>query len=197
MNRTQARAMVLGAALALPAAGAFAQAQTGDAVAPLLFTVGAAEVEIIPQPFLKEDQAAILKTVGAAQPYYGAIAVSPDEGIMVEATVAGANHHSTEAASVFALQACDAKRKGAAPCVIVALIRPAGWKQQPFQLSSGATTAFTEDYMKIRRDKAFAVSASTGVWGIGKGKDAAEKAVADCQTKVAPAPADCAVVLVD
>ena len=172
---------------------ALAQPMTGKAVAPLLFAATGAEVELLPAPFLPPDQAELLKTVGVSQPYYGAIAVSPDEGIMVEATVAAANHHSTEAASVAALAACEARRKGATPCAVVALIRPAGWKEQPFQLSSGATADFA-DYARIRRDKAFAVSPSTGAWGMAKGRDAAARAVADCAGKEV-APADCVLIL--
>ena len=174
---------------------ALAQPMTGKAVAPLLFAATGAEVELLPAPFLPPDQAELLKTVGVSQPYYGAIAVSPDEGIMVEATVAAANHHSTEAASTAALAACEARRKGAAPCAVVALIRPAGWKEQPFQLSATATAEFA-GYAKIRRDKAFAVSPSTGAWGMAKGRDAAVKAVADCAGKEVAA-ADCVVVLQD
>ena len=174
---------------------ALAQPMTGEAVAPLLFAATGAEVELLPAPFLPAGQADLLKTVGAAQPYYGAIAVSPDEGIMVEATVAAANHHSTEAASLAAVAACDAKRKGATPCAVVALIRPAGWKEQPFQLSSSATAEFA-GYAKIRRDKAFAVSPSTGAWGMARGRDAAERAVADCAGKEVTA-ADCVLALQD
>lgn len=172
-----------------------AQPMTGEAVAPMLFAATGAEVELLPAPFLPADQAELLKTVGATQPYYGAIAVSPDEGIMVEATVGAANHHSTDAASVAARAACDAKRKGKTPCAVVALIRPAGWSQRPFQLSSSATADFAE-YAKVRRDKAFAVSPSTGAWGMAKGRDAATKAVADCAGKDV-APADCVLVLQD
>jgi hypothetical protein len=78
---------------------------------------------------------------------------------------------------------------------VVALIRPAGWKEQPFQLSSSATADFA-GYAKIRRDKAFAVSPSTGAWGMAKGRDAAVKAVEECAGN-AVAPLDCAVVLQD
>ena len=183
----------LGAGLGAPA---MAQALTGEAAATLLFPANGAEVEVLANDFLPEDQAAILQQVGATQPYYGAIAVSPDEGIMVEATVAAANQHSVEAAKVEALAACNAKRKGARACEVVALIRPAGWQDRGFQLSSGATLAFGEEYMGIRRDKAFAVSPATGTWGIGKGGDAAAKAVADCAGKDAK-PADCVVVVQD
>ncbi len=105
---------------------ASAQALTGEQAAAALFAPTGAEVELLKTDFLPKDQAELLRQVGAAQPYYGAIAVSPDEGIMVDATVAAANQHSVEAASVAARAACDAKRKGARPCEVVALIRPAG-----------------------------------------------------------------------
>jgi hypothetical protein len=197
MMPSLARATLLATLLA-PAASGLALAQaTGDAVAPMLFDAKAAEVELIPQPFLPADQAELLKQVGVMQPYYGAIAISPDEGIMVEATVAAAGHHSTEAAAAAATSACDAKRKGATPCAVVALIRPKGWQATGFQLSSGANEAFGKDYTRIRRAKAFAISPSTGVWGIGKGKEAAAAAIEDCRTKLNPAPADCAVAIVD
>lgn len=190
------RSGMLGVAFAGFAAAAAAQVPSGEGVQPMLFAGGGAVVEVLPQPFLSQEQVAILAQVGAAQPYYGAIAVSPDEGLMVEATVAAANHHSTDAAQTAALAGCDAKRKGAAPCMIVALIRPERWTTQPFQLSAGATAGFLDDYMKIRRDKAFAVSPQTGLWGIGKGRDAAAKAVADCAAK-GQNVTDCAVVVAD
>ncbi len=115
---------------------------------------------------------------------------------MVDATVAAANQHSVEAASVAARAACDAKRKGARPCEVVALIRPAGWEQRAMQLSSGATAAFLDEYVPVQRDKAFAISLATGGWGIGKGRNAAEKAVEDCATKD-PKPTDCALAAQD
>lgn len=179
----------------LLASGAVAQETSGADVKKMLFKTGAAEVEILPQPFLPEDQAAILAQVGATQPYYGAIAISPDEGLMVEATVAAANHHSTEAASAAAVAACEAKRKGATPCAVVALIRPEGWKQQAVQLSSGATEAFGKEYFKAKDAKAFAVSPATGSFGVGMGADAATAAVAACVAGSPSAPADCQVLL--
>jgi hypothetical protein len=154
-------------------------------------------VELLKNDFLPKDQAELLRQVGQTQPYYGAIAVSPDEGIMVDATVAAANQHSVEAASVAARAACDAKRKGKRPCEVVALIRPAGWQEgRALQLSSGATAAFQDEYVKIKRDKGFAISPTTGGWGLGKGRDAGAKAVADCAAKD-PKPADCALAVQD
>ncbi len=177
-------------------ATASAQPLSGEAAQALLFAATGSEVEMLAPGLLPDDQVELLRQVGATQPYYGAIAVSPDEGIMVEATVAAANHHSVEAASAEALAACDARRKGAKRCAVVALIRPAGWAERAFQLSSGATAGFVGDYAKVRRDKAFAVSPSTGGWGVAKGRDAATKAVQDCATKP-PQPADCRVVVQD
>jgi hypothetical protein len=190
------RADVLAFGFGMAASAAAAQVPNGAAVAPLLFPPAGGAVEIRPQPFITQEQESILAQVGAAQFYYGAIAVSPDEGLMVEATVAAANHHTTEAAERAALASCDAKRQGARPCVIVALIRPQGWEPRAFQLSSGATAAFRDDYEGVRRDKAFAVSPVTGLWGIGKGRDAAAKALADCTGK-GSGVTDCTVVLVD
>lgn len=184
--------------VSLGISAAAAQTLTEAAVEPLLYPVGEAEVEILPNKALSEKEAAILSQVGAAQPYYGAIAISPDEGLMSEATVAAANHHTIEAAKVAALAACNEKRKGKADCVLVGLIRPKGWTERPFQLSSSATEDFDKTYKKIRRDKAFAISPSTGTWGVGKGKDAAAKAIEECTKKPAPvAPTDCIVVIAD
>ncbi len=135
--------IVLGFGLVVGLApAAQAQAMSGADLAAMLFPPTGAEVELLKVDFLPADQAELLRQVGATQPYYGAIAVSPDEGIMVDATVAAANQHSVDAAAVAAVAACDAKRKGARPCEVVALIRPAGWQQRAIQLSSGATAAF-------------------------------------------------------
>ena len=120
--------------------------------------------------------------------YYAAIAISPDEGLMSEATVAAANYHTVEAASAVALSECNAKKQGAADCVVVALVRPEGWQAQPLQLSSDATAALA-DYA----GGAMAVSAATGSWGLG---DTPEAAVAACVDRNAAAT-DCAAVIAD
>jgi hypothetical protein len=62
------RAGVLGIGLAGLAGVALAQVPTGEAVAPMLFPETGAVVEMRPQPFLTQEQAAILAQVGAAQP---------------------------------------------------------------------------------------------------------------------------------
>lgn len=140
-----------------------------------------AEVEILPKDYLPEDQAALLRQVGAQQAYYGAIAISPDEGIMVPATVAAANYHNTDAASVAALRDCNAKRKADRACEVVGYIRPEGWTPQPVQLSQAATEGFMDGF-RGREPKAFAISPTTGEWGVARGADAGNRAIAACGT---------------
>lgn len=145
----------------------------------MLYPKADAEVEILPKDYLPADQAALLRQVGAQQAYYGAIAISPDEGIMVQATVAAANYHNTDTASVAALRDCNAKRKAARACEIVGYIRPAGWEPQPVQLSQAATQGFVEGF-RGNGPKAFAISPTTGEWGLATGGDPAARAVQAC-----------------
>lgn len=165
-----------------------AQTVTGEAAQAMLFAPGKAEVELSGGDILPKDQAKVLEMVAVDQPYYAAIAISPDEGLMSEATVAAANYHTVEAASAVALAECNAKKQGAAECVVVALVRPDGWTAQPLQLSSDATAAMA-DYA----GGAVAVSAATGSWGLG---DTTETAVAACVDRN-PAATDCAAVIAD
>jgi hypothetical protein len=180
--------------IVLSAGSVSAEAVTGKIAKKALFSGSKLEVEVQKQPFLTDDQAKILGSVASQQPYYGAIAVSPDEGLMSEATIAAANYHTVEAASIAALAGCDAARKGSASCVIVAIVRPKGWEARPLQLSSDATEAFRKDYRGA--GGALAVSASTGTWGMAKGANAAESAIAACAAKLTGFN-DCSVVVAD
>ncbi len=166
---------------------AWAEPIDGKTAKKALFAPVTAEVEILDAAGLPKDQAAALEMVGAAQPYYGAIAISPDEGLMSEATVAAANYHDTEAAQRVALAECNAKKTGPSDCVVAAVIRPKGWKDKGFQLSSDATAGFKSDFA----EGALAVSRITGAWGIGAD---AEAAIAACVVKNDLA-GDCAVVI--
>lgn len=172
----------------------FAQAIDGKAAQKALFAPDEVGVQVMKQSFLVDDQAQLLASVATQQPYYGAIAVSPADGLMSEATLAAANYHSVEAASVAALAGCDAARKGDLPCVVVALIRPRGWEARPLQLSADATAAFRKDY--AGKGSALAVSASTGAWAMAKGADAASAAVAACSAKLESLD-DCSVIIAD
>lgn len=165
-----------------------AQTVTGDAAAEMLFAPKLAEVEITDTGLLPKDQAKVLEMVARDQPYYAAIAISPDEGLMSEATVAAANHHTVDAAAAAALADCNGKKTGAAECVIVAVVRPEGWEARALQLSSSAT----EDFATYAGG-ALAISALTGAWGIGASGD---EAVATCAAKI-EAATDCAVAIAD
>ena len=164
-----------------------AQTVTGKDAAAMLYAPKVAEV-VITEGALPKDEAKMLAMVARDQPYYAAIAISPDEGLMSEATMAAANHHTVEAASAAALAQCNANRKGAADCVIVAAVRPEGWEARPLQLSSSATEDFGAN-----RGAALALSASTGAWGIGASPD---EAVAACAAKQ-EAATDCTVAIAD
>lgn len=185
--------VVVVAALGLGQA-AMAQGVDGAAAGQALFSPKDVGVEVVKHGFLLQEQLQILASVAADQPYYGAIAVSPDEGLMSEATVAAANYHSVEAASAAALGGCDAARKGAGACVIVAYIRPKGWQARSVQLSADATRAFSKDYGG--KGAALAVSAGTGTWAMAKGATASEAAIAACGAKLT-GPNDCTVVIAD
>lgn len=177
--------LALGAPLA-------AEPLTGKEARKLLFAPDRAEVEMLPDHGLSEADAKVLAMVGGDQPYYGAIAISPAEGIMVEATVAAVNHHSTEAAEAAALKGCDEKRKAEAPCKVVALIRPKGWEPRALMLSRDATAALRKEY---KAPGAIAVSPSTGIFSMTAGDGAADLAVAECGRE--SAASDCIAVVSD
>ena len=180
-------------ALALCVTPALAEPLTGKEAKKLVFAPIIAEVEVMAEAGLPADQAEVLKTVGVSQPYYGAIAIAPDEGLMSEATVAAANFHDTGSASAAALAECNAKKKTPTDCVIAAYIRPAGWNDAGFSLSSDATTAL-EEY--ARRKGALAISPTTGACGKAKGDTAVEQALTNCAAKNEKAT-DCVVAVQD
>jgi hypothetical protein len=170
---------------------ALAEPITGKAAKKLLFAPVKAEVEILAEAGLPQDMADALVMVGEGQPYYGAVAIAPEEGLMSEATVAAANFHDTTAAGVAALAECNAKKKTASDCVLAAYIRPKGWAEAGFSLSSDATAAFKDYDMKTG---ALAVSVSTGAFGMAEGEGAGEAALANCAAKNEKAT-DCAIVI--
>ncbi|MFZ9198713.1 MAG: 5-aminolevulic acid synthase [Paracoccaceae bacterium] len=170
---------------------ALAEPIAGKAAKKLLFAPVKAEVEILAEAGLPQEMADALVMVGEGQPYYGAVAIAPEEGLMSEATVAAANFHDTTSAGAAALAECNAKKKTASDCVLAAYIRPKGWADAGFSLSSDATTAFKGYDMKTG---ALAVSVSTGAFGMAEGEGAGEAALANCAAKNEKAT-DCALVI--
>lgn len=186
-----ARSLVALLAVPAMATAAFGEPISGKDAKKMLFAPVLAEVEILAEAGLPQDQAQVLVMVGEGQPYYGAIAIAPEEGLMSEATVAAANFHDTTAAASAALAECNAKKKTATECVVAGFIRPKGWQDTGFGLSSDASAALKDYKMKTG---AFAVSVSTGAFGMASGQGAAESALQNCAAKNEKAT-DCALVI--
>lgn len=166
-----------------------AEAVTGKAAGKLIFATDKAEVKFLAGIDLPDEQVNAVRSVLAAQPYYGAMAMSPDEGLMSDSTVATANFHSVEAAGAAAVAQCNDKKTGATPCVLVAVVQPKSWKARALQLSSEATAGFKTGYPAV--GGALSISTATGVWGMGQNAGAALGACAGTAAK----PKDCAVVI--
>ncbi|WP_149142029.1 DUF4189 domain-containing protein [Gemmobacter caeruleus] len=183
----RATLVLLVLAAALPASAQ--EVLRGKAAQRLMFKPEGSRLEIVAKGGLSEANLSALSMVGKDQPYYGAIAISPDEGLMVDATVAAVNYHGTEAAEAAALKGCEAARKGKAACLVIGLIRPDGWEPRALQLSQDATRALRGDY---KAPGALAISATTGHFGLGADAGAA---VAACEAGAKPG--DCRVVVQD
>ncbi|MCV2880777.1 5-aminolevulic acid synthase [Actibacterium sp. XHP0104] len=180
---------------AMAALPAVAEPVDGKAAKAALFKPAPAEAVLVPQDVLDEKEGQIAVQVAGQQPYYGAMAVAPEDGLLSDATVAATNYHDVDAAREAALEGCNARRKGAAACVIVAEIRPMGHEARPLQLSSAATEAFHGYYRKQRGAKAMAISLSTGKWAVATGEGAEAQALADCA--LAARAEDCLVAILD
>ena len=132
---------------------------------------------------LSERDQTILAQVAEMQKYYGAIALSPDEGLLSQATVAAANYHSLEPARAAALDECNDKRaSGTTRCVIGADIIPQRYEEgRALQLNIDASYSVTHrkgEYRRLRGDKSFAISIETGQWGFGASDAEAQDACA-------------------
>lgn len=190
-------------AAAMLAGPAVAEPVDGKAAAKMLFSPKGFEIVVRKDSGLSE---ADLKTVAvlvtmdaftATAAYYGAIAFAPGDGLASEATIMSSKLHTPEAAAAAALKACNAKKKSAAGCAIIADVLPKKWSPQPLMLNSDATEGL-KTYRKGRGPKAMAISPATGVWSIAKGPGADRAALNDCLAKVQPTGAtDCTVVIAD
>lgn len=110
------------------------------------------------------------KQIGATLDGYGAVAISPDEGLVVDYIKGVSQHHSLEAARRAAIAYCDSqKTAGSAPCVVVAEVSPRGAKQSALTLSAAANSALRREYRKLATPRAFAISPSTGAYGFDRG----------------------------
>lgn len=198
--RRQAGAWVMALAIAAPAAAQ--EVVDARAAQRQLFNAARAELIVQPQPGVHAGLMALLADRRQVEgfiaqiPYYGAIAVSPDEGMVESAIVSVGNYHSAASAVAAALKICNAQRKaGTSPCVSVAEIRPRGWEARALQLSAGATAIFRRDYRRSQGARAFAASPSSGGYAIGRGPAAEAEAIASCNA--AGSVSDCRIAIKD
>lgn len=180
--------------LALPA---MAQELPGRRDALQMIFPSDAEVEsvVFPHPSLNEAQVQLLSNAIAQglmpqMLFYGALAIAPDTGLAdPQTTVAVGNFHDEVSAANAALDRCDAARdEEATPCVIVLVVRPAGWQPgATLQLSVQAAEALRSEFRRLSRPRIFATSLATGQYGMGEGLEAALSACGqpDCRAVIA------------
>ncbi len=113
----------------------------------------------------------LLRTLGASTPAYGAVAISPSEGLFVEWLNGAGNFHSIADARAAALAYCNGQRKGgSAKCALLVEVTPKGTSEEDtFSLSGPANKALRGPYRKLKSPKAFAISAKTGNFGFDRG----------------------------
>jgi len=134
------------------------------------------------------------KQIGASLEGYGAVAISPDEGLVVPWIQGVGQHHSLQAARTAALNYCNEQKAAAsADCVIVVEASPKGAKEDaPLSLSASANAALRKGYRKMDAPKAFAISPTTGAFGFDRGDGG--RALAACKRGGAT---DCKIVVAD
>ena len=150
--------------------------------------------------FLDEKQQAIVLSLKDTIPYFGALALTPDEGLFVDWLNASGQHHSLEAARQAALAHCDANRlPSSADCVVVLEVSPKGYDPEAaLSLSAEGATALKGDYRKLKGAKAFAISPSTGAFGFARGDGGrALDACAKAGGEAGGGATDCAIVVAD
>lgn len=151
----------------------------GKTARKMLFPVNGSTIDVSED--LSAEEADLIAKVAKDQLYYGAIAYSPDQGILSDPLTGAFSFHDVSSAEVAALAECDRKRaEETAPCAIAATIRPRRWEARELQLSQQATKGFRAEYRNARSPKAMAVSAATGEWSVRTGEGAAEAAMAVC-----------------
>lgn len=184
------------------AGAALADAPGRDAVAGTLYSTAAAayEIRLYDGGALSAEERDVLLQVGGSQPWFAALAFAPDAGLLAEPSTLAANHHGLEAARSAALSACEEKRSGGAACRVVMEITPRGFAPGGPELSRAATEAFAGEYRRARAPRAFAISPSTGEWGLAGGAgslaEARAAALAACAARDS-APDDCRVMSED
>ncbi len=157
--------------------------------------------DVVPEKDLNALAAAKMKpkdvfnAIGASLEGFGAVAISPDEGLLVEWISGVSQHHSLDAARTAAIAYCNGKKKpNSADCQVIVEIAPKGGKSVSLTLSAAAISAVRGAYRKLDTPRAFAISPSTGDFGMDRGDGA--RAIENCASAGNKAN-DCVVVIAD
>lgn len=191
------RGLLIGILVAAMGVPAVAQDLPGrrDALRVIFDADTEVESVVFPHDSLNDGELQLLSNAVAqgllpAMDYYGALAIAPDQGLADPATTtAVGNFHDADSADLAARSRCNAERpEDSAECVTVLIVRPLGWEAgAPLQLSSGASDALRREFRREGRPRYFAISDSTGQWGIGDTPltSTAACGVTDCRVVVA------------
>ena len=138
----------------------------------------------------------VLGTLGAAMPSYGAVAITPSEGLFVEWLNGVGQFHNLPAARAAALAYCNANRKAeSVPCEVLVEVAPKGAaSDDAITLSGPANAALRGAYRKLKAPKAFAISQSTGNFGFDRGDGG--RALNACAS-AGQGASDCTIIVAD
>ena len=184
----------------LMATPAVSQSINGAEARAQLFSTKSESIQLS-DALSKQDRATITaliplmeKQMRTPVKYYSAIAYAPDEGLVSDSLQGAFNFHTTRAADAAALAACNkVKKSSSSDCRLAARVLPKGYKARELTLSYDATEGFNRVYRKQRGAKSFAISTTSGAWGLGA-TDA--EAIASCNQDAGRAT-DCSVVIKD
>lgn len=183
--------------LALAAGAAMADPLSPSEARRILFSPNRAVLEMVEGHGLGTAEVTALGLVTKKHKYYGAVAISPDEGLLSPATFAATNMHGPAAAQALAEATCNANRQeAAAPCRVVAFILPRAYKPAAVSLSQDATKALRRKWPRRDRPGVLAFSPATVAWAIAKGPGAETAAVARCNELAGlPGKQDCLILI--
>ncbi len=202
-------------AAAMLAGAAGAEPVNGKSARRALFSHKTFIFQLAPDSGLTPLQVKLVKLLARdpalqrAASYYGAMAISPS--VFEVAPSEGAserakglvkftgNHHSPAAADRAALVGCErTRRRSDAACVVAARFLPKRWKTGRVLTLSQSATAALAGYRKAKPPKAFAISLASPAYGVARGENAAETALAACNADATRRGApDCQVVIAD
>ena len=133
------------------AGAASAQTLTNREAGRQLFNTRGVSVELIKDPDLTDQEMGFVQEVAKQQIFYAAVAYSPGDGLVANATVAAVDFHSIPSAEAAALAACTERQENTSrSCAIVARVRPSNYEPRALEMSRGATEGYRSSYRRAR-----------------------------------------------